>query len=67
MKAKNLTPEEVEMVKLALQFVYDTKVETIKKNSKIMSKEEKEKALETANKFFDIQDKFENKIGGILF
>jgi len=55
---ENLTQQEKEMVKNALMFVYDTKLESIAKNRKIIFLEENIEMLKTANQYYDLTDKF---------
>ena len=57
-KKIELTLEEINLIKNALYFVYDKKLDTINKGNKILSKEEKETMVFYANKYFDLTDKF---------
>lgn len=58
MRTIKLTHEEIETIKSALQFVYDTNLDFIKKNRKVLGEDVVEKVLKKANNFFDTQDVF---------
>ena len=61
MRTIKLTQEEIENIKIALQFVYDCKLDIVKQNKKLLSEEAISKILESANEFFDIQDVFDGE------
>ena len=61
MRAIKLTQEEIERIKIALQYVYDCKMEIISKNRKILGEEATSKVLKQANSFFDTQDVFDGE------
>ena len=54
---ENLTQQEKYLIKQALYFVYDTKLDRIRKHNKIMTEDEKQAALKTASMYFDLTDK----------
>lgn len=56
-----LTHEEIETIKTALQYVYDSKLEIVSKNRKVLGEEATSKILEQANKYFDTQDVFDGE------
>ena len=60
MKSYKINEDQVKLIKNALQYVYDSKLDNIKQSRKIMSEIEIEKTIETANKYYDIQDIFDN-------
>jgi len=51
-----LTHDEIVLIKNALQYVYDRKMDSIKKNEKIMESNEQQIMLNSANKYFNLQD-----------
>jgi hypothetical protein len=59
MRTIKLTHEEIETIKMALQFVYDRKLDIVQQNKKILSEEAISNILTSANKFFDTQDVFD--------
>lgn len=60
-RAIELTHEEIETIKIALQYVYDSTLDTIAKNRKIMGAEDSAKLLARANKYFDTQAVFDGE------
>lgn len=54
MRTIKLTHEEIELIKNALQYVYDSKLDNLKQCAKIISKEESEKIIEVANGYYDL-------------
>jgi len=54
-----LTHDEIETIKIALQYVYDRKLDVIKQNRKILGEEAVSGIFKTANKFFDTQEVFD--------
>ena len=54
MRILKLTHEEIELIKNALQYVYDSKLDNLGKCRKIISLEESEKIIEVANGYFDL-------------
>jgi len=61
MRTIQLTHEEIELIKIALQYVYDRKMDILSQNRKILSDEATDKLLEQAHKFFDVQDVFDGE------
>lgn len=61
MRIIKLTHEEIELIKLAAQFVYDSQMKIVNDNRKVLSKEAADKMIEQADKFFDIQDVFKGE------
>jgi len=59
MRTIRITHEEVELIKTALQYVYDRKLDIVSQSRKILNKDATEKILEQANKYFDVQDIFD--------
>jgi len=59
MKTVKLTQMEIEMIKSALQYVYDRKIDIISQNRKILTNKAAAEMLEQANKYFDIQNVFD--------
>ncbi len=57
MTALNLSTEEVLLLKSALDFVYTQKLKILQLNRNIMSEEEANFLLTSANKFLDLKDK----------
>lgn len=58
MRTIKLTHEEIERIKMALQYVYDKELEIVQQHRKILGEEATTKILAKANKFFDTQDVF---------
>jgi len=56
-----LTHEEIENIKTALQYVYDSKLEIVSKNRKVLGEEATSEILKQANKYFDTQDVFDGE------
>jgi hypothetical protein len=54
-----LSHDEIETIKIALQYVYDRKLDMVKQNRKVLGEEATAKILEQANKYFDTQDVFD--------
>jgi len=54
MRNLQLTHKEIELIKNALQYVYDSKLDNLNKCSKIITLEESEKIIEVANGYFDL-------------
>ena len=61
MRTIKLTHEEIETIKIALQYVYDRKLDVIQQNRKTLGEEATAKILEVANKYFDTQDVFDGE------
>ena len=59
MATKNisLTEDEKKLIKTALYFVYDTKIEQVRVNHKIMTEAEKAEVIKTANNYWDLSEK----------
>lgn len=58
MRTIKLTHEEIEIIKMALQYCYDKKLDIVSQNRKILGEEASSKILEQGNKYFDTQDVF---------
>lgn len=58
MRTIQLTHEEIETIKMALQYVYDRKLDIVSQNRKTLGEEVTAKILEQANKYFYTQDVF---------
>ena len=56
-----LTHEEIETIKTALQFVYDTKLKCVKDNRKTLGEELSKEVMKVADKFFDTQEVFDGE------
>lgn len=61
MRKISLTDQEIETIIMALQYVYDRKLDIVSQNRKTLGEEATAKILEQANKFFDTQDVFNGK------
>ena len=61
MRTIQLTHEEIETIKIALQYVYDTKLDMLKLNKKTLGVKTTSKILEVANKYYDTQDVFDGE------
>ena len=61
MRTIKLTHEEIETIKMALQYVYDQNLNIVSQNRKILGEEAVEKILEQGNKYFDTQDVFDGE------
>jgi hypothetical protein len=59
MRTIQLTHEEIETIKTALQYVHDRKLDIVSQNRKTLGEETTAKILEQANKYFDTQDIFD--------
>ena len=57
-KTISLTDDEKKLIKTALYFVYDHKLEQVRINHKIITEAERAEVLKTANKYFDLTGKF---------
>ena len=53
-----ITHDEIEIIKNALQYAYDKNLELVRNHKKILGEDASKKVLEIANKFFDAQDIF---------
>lgn len=58
MRKIKLTHEEIETIKMALQYVYDRNLEIVSQHRKMLGEDAVSKILEKANRFFDTQDVF---------
>lgn len=58
MRTIKITHEEIETIKMALQYCYDKKLDIVSQNRKILGEDATAKILEQANKYFDTQDVF---------
>ena len=58
MRTIKLTDEEIETFKMALQYVYDRKLDIVSQNKKTLGEKVTANILEQANKYFDTQDVF---------
>lgn len=61
MRTIKLTQEEIDNIKIALQFVYDWNTDIVNQNKKILSEEAISKILKSANEFFDTQAVFDGE------
>ena len=61
MRTIQITHEEVEIIKRALQYVYDRKLDTISQNKKVLGDEATNKITSQANKYFDTQSIFDGE------
>ncbi len=61
MRTIQLTHEEIENIKMALQYVYDRKLDIVSQNRKTLGEEVTSKIMEQANKYFDTQDVFDGE------
>lgn len=61
MRTIQLTHEEIKTIKMALQYVYDRKLDIVSQNRKTLGEEAAAKILEQANKYFDTQDVFDGE------
>jgi hypothetical protein len=61
MRTIQLTHEEIKTIKIALQYVYDRKLDIISQNKKTLGKDATAKILEQANKYFDTQNVFDGE------
>ena len=61
MRTIKLTHEEIETIKMALQYVYDRNLEIVSQHRKMLGEEAVSKILEKANRFFDTQDVFDGE------
>ena len=61
MRTIQITHEEVEIIKRALQYVYDRKLDTISQNKKVLGDEATDKIKNQANKYFDTQSIFDGE------
>lgn len=61
MRTIQLTHEEIETIKMALQYVYDRKLDIVSQNRKTLGEEATAKILDQANKYFDTQDVFDGE------
>lgn len=58
MRTIKLTHEEIETLKMALQYVYDRKLDIVSQNRKTLGEEATTKILDQAHKYFDTQNVF---------
>jgi len=61
MRTIQLTHEEIKTIKIALQYVYDRKLDIVLQNKKTLGKDATAKILEQANKYFDTQNVFDGE------
>jgi len=61
MRTIQLTNQEIETIKTALQYVYDRKLDIISQNRKTLGEEATAKILEQANKYLDTQEVFDGE------
>jgi hypothetical protein len=61
MRTIKLSHEEIETIKMALQYVYDRKLDIVKQNRKTLGEETTSKILDVANKYFNTQDLFDGE------
>ena len=56
MRTIKLNDEQIETIKMALQYAHNRKLEIVSKNREILGEEATSKILEQANKCFDLRD-----------
>jgi acyl-[acyl carrier protein]--UDP-N-acetylglucosamine O-acyltransferase len=61
MRTIKLTHEEIETIKMALQFVYDRQLDFLSQYRNILSNKATDTILESARKFIDTQDVFDGE------
>jgi hypothetical protein len=61
MRTIQLTHEEIEIIKTALQFVYDRQLDIVSNNRKVLGDETTAKIIENAGKYFDTQSVFDGE------
>lgn len=61
MRTIKLRTEEIERIKYALQFVYDSNLELVAKKSKVLGDSASKEILAEARKYFDILDLFDEE------
>ena len=54
---KEITKQEIKLIKIAMQYIYDKKLDHLKNNRKIMSENEINETLITANRYYDLGEK----------
>jgi len=59
MRTIQLTHEEIETIKTALQYVYDKKLDIVKQNRNILSEKATNEILEQSKKFLNTSDVFD--------
>lgn len=55
-----LTHQEIEDIRIALQFVYDHKLDIIKQNRKILGDERCKEIVNGANRYYDLMEEITN-------
>lgn len=53
-----ITHDEIETIKIALQYVHDRTLDIVSQNRKTLCEKATSKIIEQANKYFDTQDVF---------
>ena len=61
MRTIQLTHEEIETIKMALQYVYDCNLDIVSQNRKTLGEDATNKILEQSNKYYDTQDVFDGE------
>ena len=61
MRTIRLTHREIEIIKNALQYAYDCKLDIISENRKILGEQVVEMVLQEANRYFDTQEVFDGE------
>jgi hypothetical protein len=61
MRTIKLTHNEIETIKMALQYVYDRKLDLIRQNKKTLGEKTTGEILKVANKYYDTQDVFDGE------
>ena len=59
MRTIKMTHQEIDMIKTALQYVYDKKIDMINQNRRIMSDDAIDALRKKANEYFDAQSIFD--------
>jgi len=60
MRTLKLKHEEIELIKNALQYVYDKKLDVVKNNRKILTDSNVKNIIDSANGYYDIVEKIDN-------
>mgnify|MGYP007053801429 CR=1 FL=1 len=61
MRQIKLKHDEIELIKTALQYVYDKKLDILADSRKILSEEEKELIMNRAGKYYDVLELFDGQ------
>jgi len=61
MRTIQLTDEEIALIKTALQYVYDRKLDIVQQNRKTLGEEATAKIMEQSDKFWDVKYVFDGE------